>query len=101
MGRQTGWFAGVQPHDARRTVWRPRDLGRLADAGKILREVRAADRSNHFAGITLAAVLMDRAEHQGDRSGLGEARQLLGAAWAAGIRDGVIKAAYGRLKSLE
>ena len=51
-----------------------RDLGRLAEAEKILREVRAANRTNHFAGITLAAVLMDRAEHRGDRSGLGEAR---------------------------
>jgi tetratricopeptide (TPR) repeat protein len=78
-----------------------RDLGRLADAEEILREVRAANRNDHFAGITLAAVLMDRAEHRGDRRGLGEARQLLGAAWAAGARDGVIKAAFGRLKSLE
>lgn len=77
-----------------------RELGRLADAEKILRGVRAADRRNHFASVTLAAVLMDRVERHGDRDGLAEAGQLLDAAWASGTRDAAISAAYGRLKSL-
>jgi CBS-domain-containing membrane protein len=78
-----------------------RDLGRLADAERMLRDVRVADRRNHFAAVALSAVLMDRAEKLGERDGLREARQLLGTAWAAGIRDVAIKSAYGRLQSLE
>lgn len=78
-----------------------RELGQLSDAEKILRGVRAVDRRNHYAGVTLAAVLMDRVEKQGQREKLAEAEQLLAAAWAAGTRDGAIKAAYGRLRSLE
>ncbi|MGH2918684.1 MAG: tetratricopeptide repeat protein [Solirubrobacteraceae bacterium] len=78
-----------------------RELGRLADAEEILRSVLAADRRKHFAGVALAAVLMDRVEKRGDRDKLGEARRLLDSAWAASHRDAAINAAYGRLKSLE
>jgi tetratricopeptide (TPR) repeat protein len=78
-----------------------RDVGQLSDAERILRGVRDADRRNHYAGITLAAVLMDRVENQGHREKLAEAKQLLDAAWVAGTRGVVIDAAYGRLRSLE
>lgn len=78
-----------------------RELGQLSDAEKILRGVRAAAPRDHYASVTLAAVLMDRVEKQGHREKLAEAEQLLAAAWAEGTRDGVIKAAYGRLRSLE
>jgi tetratricopeptide (TPR) repeat protein len=77
-----------------------RELGRLTEAEQMLRAVLAVDRRDGFAQITLAATLMDRAEKQGARSRLAEAKRLLDTAYAAGERGKAISSAYGRLRSL-
>ena len=65
-----------------------RDLGRLTDAEQMLRRVLDVNRHNSYAQVTLSATLMDRAEKQGARGHLTEARQLLDAAYGGGARQG-------------
>lgn len=77
-----------------------RDLGLLSEADKRLQAVLREQPDNPYALITLAAVLMDKAE-RGQSAALVEARNRLGRLWAHGVRDAEVQAAYRRLKALE